>query len=340
MNKNGDKHHSIVRAIQKDRKGLINNLHQLIIRDIYRPSPSIRMVNKKGETIEVWALMDRIVHKLLEQLLFKAFYPRISPCCIHVKRHGGMKKGLSKLKDALQRYPYVYKTDIQACYASISHDLLMKMISEVISCEVVLGLIRAVILAPVRVNGELIQRNGKGIPLTCCLSPLLCAIYLSSIDQLFSEKKDIFYLRYMDDFIILTKNHKRLEEVVAQARAEMNALEVDPHPKKTFVGKTIRGFTFLGFSFQVTERPPKKPGGKPLRHVTQTVRAETMRRCFLRSILIYKNSDSRERIEDYWKNFLSWAQHSVSEADQWMLWTSERRWGYFLTHILPVYSSA
>ena len=340
MEKHGDSGRCVAIAIKERRAEFTHSLVQSIIRNTHKISPSFRVVNDKGEVFEIWQDPDRLIHKLLEQSVRRAFVSSLSKKCIHVKGHGGMKHHLKRLNKALEKYPYVYRTDIKDFYASIPHKALMRMLREKIDDPVIIRLLYETISAPIWVEGELMSRNGKGIPLTCPLSPLLAAIFLSSIDQLFDQRSDVFYIRYMDDLITLTKSQNRLEEVVRMTRQEMNALKVDPHPKKTFVGKTIRGFSFLGYDFSVVVRPPKKPGGPVKREVTQTVRAETMRRCFIRSLLLYKNSDSRERIEGYWKKFLIWAEHSVSEKDQWMLLTSESRWDYFLTHILPFYSTA
>ena len=133
--------------------------------------------------------------------------------------------------------------------------------------------------------------------------------------------------------IVLTKNQKRLENVVAMARAEMNVLKVEPHPKKTFVGKAVRGFSFLGFDFMVEIKPPKKAGDRPIRQVTQRVRTSTLRRCYLRSFLLYKNADSRARIESYWTKFLQWADSGTREGTIW-LYKGERCGSSFLVLLL------
>ena len=137
---------------------------------------------------------------------------------------------------------------------------------------------------------------------------------------------------------MLTKNHKRLENVVAMARAEMSALKVEPHPNKTFVGKTIRGFSFLGFDFKVDLKPPKKEGDRPIRQVTQKVRSSTLRRCYLRSFLLYKNGVDRDRIESYWTKFLQWADAGTREGTIW-IYQGERRWSEFINVIVPSFTS-
>ena len=283
MTKHADSGRKLASFIKVRCGHLIHLFQQSILRNTYKISPSFRVVNTKGDVFEIWQDTDRVVHYLLAETVRSAFHTVISPKCIHVKRHGGMKHHLYRLKRALERYPYVYRTDIKRFYASIPHKALMRMLRSRIDDPVILRLIYETISAPIWVEGKLQSRKGKGIPLTCPLSPLIGAIYLSSIDRMFDHCSDVFYVRFMDDIIVLTKNHKRLENVVAMARAEMNVLKVAPHPKKTFVGKTIRGFSFLGFDFGVALKPPKKEGDRPIRQVTQKVRSSTLRRCYRRA---------------------------------------------------------
>jgi RNA-directed DNA polymerase len=339
LEKHGDSGRPLARIIRTQRSALVHSLQQSIIRNTYKISPSFRVVNPKGEVFEVWQDPDRVVHQLLTQAVRKAFRTVLSRKCIHVKRHGGMKFHLKRLNRSLERYPYVYRTDIKGFYASIPHKELMQMLRSRIDDPVILRLLYETISAPIWVKGKLISRNGKGIPLTCPLSPLIAAIYLSSIDRLFDQCSDVFYIRYMDDYIVLAKNHQRLEEVVAMARAEMKVLKLEPHPKKTFVGKTIRGFSFLGFDFTVKIKPPKKEGDRPKREVTQKVRKSTLRRCYLRSFLLYKNAGSRTRIESYWTKFLQWAAPSARDGTIWM-YSGERRWSEFINVIVPYFSSS
>jgi len=66
----------------------------------------------------------------------------------------------------------------------------------------------------------------------------------------------LFYARFMDDWVVLAPSRWRLRRVVKQVNQILVDLKICPHPEKTFVGRTERGFDFLGYEFLpgVTER--------------------------------------------------------------------------------------
>jgi RNA-directed DNA polymerase len=90
-----------------------------------------------------------------------------------------------------------------------------------------------------------VQRGlSRGSP----LSPILGAFYLQAVDNTF-ETSDVFYVRYMDDFLILTKRRWVLSHAIKQLYALLQPLKLDLHPDKTFIGRIERGFDFLGYRF-------------------------------------------------------------------------------------------
>ncbi|MEF9709481.1 reverse transcriptase domain-containing protein [Escherichia coli] len=54
-------------------------------------------------------------------------------------------------------------------------------------------------------DGGEIHTPETGIPRGCALSPLLAGSLLYHIDADFNATEDIYYARYMDDFILLTQ---------------------------------------------------------------------------------------------------------------------------------------
>jgi RNA-directed DNA polymerase len=58
---------------------------------------------------------------------------------------------------------------------------------------------------------------------------------------------DLFYVRYMDDVIVLAPTHRTLRQAVRVLNRVLGSLGLDKHPDKTFIGKIARGFDFLGY---------------------------------------------------------------------------------------------
>ncbi len=52
-----------------------------------------------------------------------------------------------------------------------------------------------------------------------------------------------FYMRFMDDILVLAPTRWRLRKAVNEVLGSLCLLK---HPDKTFIGRTERGFDFLG----------------------------------------------------------------------------------------------
>jgi RNA-directed DNA polymerase len=88
----------------------------------------------------------------------------------------------------------------------------------------------------------------QGISRGCPLSPILGALYLKAPDDHFADK-NLYYVRYMDDILILTKTRWQNRKAVKQLNQILNQLKVEKHPDKTYIGKIENGFDFLGYLF-------------------------------------------------------------------------------------------
>ena len=59
----------------------------------------------------------------------------------------------------------------------------------------------------------------------------------------------LFYVRYMDDILILTKTCWKCRRAIKQLNQAFIQLRLEKHPDKTFIGKVEKGFDFLGYHF-------------------------------------------------------------------------------------------
>ena len=57
----------------------------------------------------------------------------------------------------------------------------------------------------------------------------------------------IFYRRLMDDFNILADTHGKLRHIVRRVHCELAALGLRVHREKRYIGRTTKGFDFLGY---------------------------------------------------------------------------------------------
>jgi hypothetical protein len=74
------------------------------------------------------------------------------------------------------------------------------------------------------------------------------ALFLDVLDKRM-EKLGLFYVRFMDDWVVLTPTRWKLRKAVRVVNETLAELQVEQHPDKTFVGRVSRGFWFLGYTF-------------------------------------------------------------------------------------------
>jgi hypothetical protein len=82
------------------------------------------------------------------------------------------------------------------------------------------------------------------------LPVVLGALYLLPLDKAMlrhTVKTGIYYVRYMDDIVILAKNRWRLKTAIRELILVIHSLGLDLHQKKRFIGRIDNGFDFLGY---------------------------------------------------------------------------------------------
>ncbi|MGQ8704367.1 reverse transcriptase domain-containing protein, partial [Serratia marcescens] len=68
-------------------------------------------------------------------------------------------------------------------------------------------------------------------------------------DGHFARQSRVRYARYMDDFIILAPTRWVLRRAVRDLKQFLNVFGFTLHPDKTQLGKTERGFDWMGLWF-------------------------------------------------------------------------------------------
>ena len=89
----------------------------------------------------------------------------------------------------------------------------------------------------------------KGLPLGNLTSQLLVNIYMNEFDQFVTHTlKAKYYIRYADDFVILSRVRRELEEFVRYiVQFLRDELKLVLHPNKVFVKTFASGVDFLGW---------------------------------------------------------------------------------------------
>ncbi|MHC4216027.1 MAG: reverse transcriptase/maturase family protein, partial [Planctomycetota bacterium] len=180
-----------------------------------------------------------IIQETLKPFLFKT--------CYHLKGHGGLKGAVRNVMKQLPKHKFFCKTDVHSYYDSIDHYILLMKLHGYIEDRTIIGYVWQFLNRCIEWGG-LYQDIKIGIPRGSSLSPLLGAFYLIELDQKM-EKLDVKYFRYMDDILILAPTRWKLKKAIRVLNQTFNELRVERHPENSLIGRTERGFDFLGYHF-------------------------------------------------------------------------------------------
>lgn len=265
-----------------------------------------RITKADGDEIDLWAARDALVLKALS-LVLAGVLP-ISSRCTHVKNHGGAKSAVRQVQAHLAENRFVLRTDVKSYYASIDHVLLMDRLADFIENKTILNLCGQYMKRTCEQGGWFWSPD-RGISLGCPLSPLIGAFFLRDLDMRM-EKTGLFYVRFMDDILVLAPTHAKLRTAVRVVNAALSSLRLEKHPDKTFIGKIERGFDFLGYRF-----------GAPV----LTLAAVTIEKFVEHATRLYEQG-RRQRVRapllgDYVRRWTQWAKGGLGGLD--IIWPAQ-----------------
>lgn len=195
------------------------------------------------------------------------------------------KKYLNEMKIKYDTFYYL-KFDISKYFYNIDHEIVKKLINKKIKDKKVINIINNIIDSTNReyVNNEInnlkngeIERinklnisenekeikikeinnipyykNGKGLPIGNMTSQILAVTYLNELDHYIKEKLKIkYYIRYMDDGILLHNDKEYLKYCLKEIEKILNLYKLKLNPKKTKINNIKTGIDFLGFRFYI-----------------------------------------------------------------------------------------
>jgi len=205
----------------------------------------------KRRHIHKASVSDRIAHHLLYRYLYNLFdktfiYDSYS-CRLNKGTHRGVRRLFKFARKESRNYTgicWALKCDVKKFFAAVDHKILFSLLSKEISDKNILQLLQRVIDS---FHSEM--GNGKGIPLGNLTSQVFANIYLNELDQFVKHKLGIrYYLRYADDFVILSNKRKFLEALVPKIREFLKTeLRLSLHPDKIIFRKYTWGIDFLGY---------------------------------------------------------------------------------------------
>jgi hypothetical protein len=155
-------------------------------RGALRLGPLSVVILADGEPLHLWSARDALVLKAL----IMALGPRLalSPCCMHVKGHGGLKATVRPVQQHLRGFDYVLRTDVKGYCESIDQPTLLAQLAGQVHDPVLMNLLRQAIERSVE-RGGLWRDIRSGSSRGCPLSPQLAALYLKTLDDRLGDRK-------------------------------------------------------------------------------------------------------------------------------------------------------
>ena len=241
----------------------------------YRPGRSVCFFSEKPKLREIFAadFKDRIVHHVLVDYLESIWEPIFIHDSYACRRGKGIHKGVGRLRKFTRqvsangsRRAWYLQLDIKNYFMSLDKEILFSMVRRKCPNPKALWLSEVLIfhdctIDPViRGNAKLARRilphktlfhapKGKGLPIGNLNSQFFANVYLNSLDQFVKHTlKCGYYLRYCDDFVLLSDNRKQLEEwetAIKRFLAAELALELNSNARK--LQPVSNGINFLGY---------------------------------------------------------------------------------------------
>lgn len=223
---------------------------------------------------------DRIVQHAIYGVLYpiwdRRFISDSYACRVGKGTHACADRAQEMLRECLYRHGriYVLKADIRKYFASISHEVIKRLLCRVIKCARTLSLIFEIIDSYHEPG-----RPGYGIAIGSLICQLLANVMLNALDQYVKCRLgEKWYIRYMDDFVIISPDKRHLQKLRIHLEwwlAENLELETN-HKTAVFPvhPRQGRGLDFVGYHMWPHKRRLRKGSMKRFRRRVKKLRQQ------------------------------------------------------------------
>lgn len=248
----GKRHKRDVILFQAKLAVNLADLHSALVNRTYQHGgySAFNISDPKPRNIHKATVRDRLLHHLIYKELYPYFDPRFIYDSYSCRKHKGTHRALDrfnffagKVSRNYSRTCYVLKGDIRKFFASVDHETLIAILQRHIADEEIIELIRRVIVS------FHTTRPGVGLPLGNLTSQLLVNIYMHEFDKYVKQElREPYYIRYADDFAILSDNRDYLVDLLVKIdRFLQERLKLTLHEHKVYIKTYATGVDFLGW---------------------------------------------------------------------------------------------
>ncbi|MGH2613300.1 MAG: reverse transcriptase domain-containing protein, partial [Rhabdochlamydiaceae bacterium] len=210
------------------------------------------------------SVRDRVLHHAICRILMPIYDKKF----IFDSYSSRKEKGTHRATERFQRFAWrlsrnntrpvwILKCDIRKFFESVDHNILLDLCRTTVDDERVLSLLANIIRS-------FSAQSGCGIPLGNLTSQLFANVYLNELDQYVKrELRCKNYIRYTDDFVLLSSSRAELENMLPRIRTFLQEeLHLELHPHKVEFRRWHQGVDFLGYNlfphFQIVRTKTKR----------------------------------------------------------------------------------
>lgn len=241
--------------VQEFQRYLMSNiiaLHADLISKTYKHSlyEAFNISDPKPRNIHKASVRDRLLHHAIYRNMYP-FFNRVFIADSYSCRFGkGTHKALNRFQDFARKASknhsetiWVLKCDIKKFFASIDHNILIRILDKYIVDKNIVWLLKEIITSFYSTG------QGKGLPLGNLTSQLLVNVYMNEFDQYVKHKlRQKYYIRYADDFVFIDVEKKNLVEILEKVNVFLcEKLALTIHPNKVSIETFASGVDFLGW---------------------------------------------------------------------------------------------
>ena len=315
--------------------GKIEIEKQEIIAGTYKfgEKASTFIIYERGKRREIKAVKidDRVAQRTLcDYALVPMIYPSLiydNPASVKDK---GIQFARDRMKDMLRNYIVNYGTDGYALvfdfknfFGSIRHDICKETLEKFFDDENIVKIVMDIVTSYERGDIKKIKNKSErltklqkldnykevGITLGSQVSQILALVVPNIIDHHVKDNQKVkYYIRYMDDGIILSNDKKVLWEVLNEINELATALGLTLNMKKTNIFKIRNGFTFLKIKYKVTET------GKIVRCLTRSSIVRMRRKLKKYRRLV---DEGKMSLDDVYVSFRCWYGNAKKYANSY-----------------------
>lgn len=317
--KNGKRKKKDVRLFEWNLEENIFKLHRELKGKTYRHSSytSFNISDPKPRNIHKAQVRDRVLHHAVFQILNPIFEAGFISASFSCREGYGTHKGVRFLQSTLRKASkngkvpcFVLKCDIRKFFDTIDHNILLAILKKKVKDNDTVWLLEKIIASFASTHFPLVAN--KGVPIGNLTSQLFANIYLNELDVFVKQKLKVkYYLRYTDDFLIVSGDKEYLEKIIPKIVLFLEEkLSLKIHEEKTKIRKISQGIDFLGYiafvSYMLVRTKTKKRMFKKFRAKIEDYKSGVISKNSLlqslQSYLGFLSHAETHKIQHYFKN--------------------------------------